>query len=315
MKINSKRLTIKYYRFANTTIQIQLPKDMLIPDNMQLFEVSNCDSVDKDGRSVSAADSKRKDSKRLSIDKFYQLDVVDKLAPIVQKFCAEYPDAKQILRPNMQILIAPEKECRIIKLEGAPAPYAVHIEDSPELSRVWVQKEMAAFLHIDTIFGSLLGLEKVMIKSGAMILHSAYMCREGKAVLFSAPSETGKSTQAGLWEKYRGTRQINGDRSLLVREADDNSLDGSCADSLSAKESCVKGSCANGQYERDKHAGVWYAYGWPICGSSEICHNEAYPIQAIVMLFQAKENTIKRLGPAAAMKKLMSQITMNMWNT
>ena len=97
--------------------------------------------------------------------------------------------------------------------------------------------------------------------------------------MFSAPSETGKSTQAGLWEQYRGTRQINGDRSLLVREKDG-----------------------------------WYAYGWPICGSSGICHNESYPIQTIVMLYQAKENVINRLGPAAAMKKVMSQITINMWN-
>ena len=32
------------------------------------------------------------------------------------------------------------------------------------------------------------------------------------------------------------------------------------------------------------------------------------------MLYQAKENSIRRLGMAEAMKKLMTQITMNMWN-
>lgn len=59
----------------------------------------------------------------------------------------------------------------------------------------------------------------------------------------------------------------------------------------------------------------WYAYGWPICGSSEICYNENYPIKAIVMLYQAKENVVKRLGMADAMKKVIPQITINMWDT
>ena len=105
------------------------------------------------------------------------------------------------------------------------------------------------------------------------------MLKDGKAVLFSAPSGTGKSTQAELWKTYRGTRQVNGDRSLLVKKEDG-----------------------------------WYACGWPICGSSEICHNEAYPIQTIVMLQQAKENKVQRLGLAAAVRKIVSQVTINMWN-
>lgn len=113
-----------------------------------------------------------------------------------------------------------------------------------------------------------------------MILHSAYMCYEDTAVLFSAPSETGKSTQAGLWEKYRGTWTVNGDRSLLIREEDG-----------------------------------WYANGWPVCGSSEICNNKSYPVRAIVMLSQAKENRISRLKGLEALRKVMEQITINAWNS
>ena len=118
-----------------------------------------------------------------------------------------------------------------------------------------------------------------MIDDGALILHSAYMNYRGKAVLFSAPSETGKSTQANLWEKYRDTYTVNGDRSLLIRENDG-----------------------------------WYAYGWPICGSSEICRNEVYPIQAIVMLKQAKENKAYPLKGFQAMREVMEQITINTWD-
>ena len=33
------------------------------------------------------------------------------------------------------------------------------------------------------------------------------------------------------------------------------------------------------------------------------------------MIHQAKENSIERLGVAGSVKRLLSQITMNMWNT
>lgn len=132
----------------------------------------------------------------------------------------------------------------------------------------------------DTVYLAAFSLEKQAIKDHSMILHSAYMCYEDTAVLFSAPSETGKSTQAGLWEKYRGTWTVNGDRSLLIREEDG-----------------------------------WYANGWPVCGSSEICNNKSYPVRAIVMLSQAKENRISRLKGLEALRKVMEQITINAWNS
>ena len=145
---------------------------------------------------------------------------------------------------------------------------------------VWFVPEVAEMLDQDTVYLAAFSLEKQAIKDHSMILHSAYMCYEDTAVLFSAPSETGKSTQAGLWEKYRGTWTVNGDRSLLIREEDG-----------------------------------WYANGWPVCGSSEICNNKSYPVRAIVMLSQAKENRISRLKGLEALRKVMEQITINAWNS
>ena len=97
--------------------------------------------------------------------------------------------------------------------------------------------------------------------------------------MFSAPSETGKTTQANLWEKYRGSRTVNGDRALL-----------------------------------GKRKGRWTAQGWPVCGTSEVCHNEEFPIRAVVMLSQAKENQAEQLPPGRAFPLLYSQITVNKWN-
>ena len=75
-------------------------------------------------------------------------------------------------------------------------------------------------------------------------------------ILFSGPSGIGKSTQAGLWTKYRKARVINGDRTLLKKE--------------------------NGR---------WMSLGWPICGSSEICYNEAYPVKAVIFLGQGNDQS------------------------
>ena len=247
----------RQYRFGHTTIEIRMPEIVTVPENMKIFEVQSNNT-----------------------EKIYDLEVTSDLRPYVQEFQTRYPNAQYIRRKNMQILYTGEAECRLIHIEGVPYPYAVHIEDGSSTVRAWISEEILPAVHIDTIFGSILGMEKLMLQYNQMILHSAYLCHNGKAILFSAPSETGKSTQAGLWEKYRGAKQINGDKSLLLKE-----------DS------------------------IWHAYGWPVCGSSEICHNESYPIQAIVMLFQAKENTIRRLNPSEAIKKLITQITINMWNS
>lgn len=247
----------KQYQFGHTIIEIHIPAEMKIPANMSLFEVQ--------------ADR---------VDKIYYLEFADKLFQVEQRFREENSDIKDYMRKNMRILVTKEKECRIIRFEGTMRPYGISVEENQEVTRVWVDFEVEHMMQYDTVFSSVLGLEKVVLRKNALILHSAYICRDGEAVLFSAPSETGKSTQANLWEQYRGTRTINGDRSLLVKESDG-----------------------------------WYAYGWAICGSSEICHNEAYPIHAIVMLHQAKENTVQRLSVLEALKKLMSQITINMWNS
>lgn len=58
----------------------------------------------------------------------------------------------------------------------------------------------------------------------------------------------------------------------------------------------------------------WKAYGWPVCGSSEICYNESFPIRAIVMLKQAKENKCYPIKGFQAIREVMEQITINTWD-
>lgn len=209
----------------------------------------------------------------------YQVEMTENLDEIKEDLLGK-KTGRVIYRDNLTVFQTLGGECRFINFLGMDWHYAVSSQEGMNQYHVWFVPEVAEMLDQDTVYLAAFSLEKQAIRDHAMILHSAYMCYEDTAVLFSAPSETGKSTQAGLWEKYRGTWTVNGDRSLLIREEDG-----------------------------------WYANGWPVCGSSEICNNKSYPVRAIVMLSQAKENRISRLKGLEALRKVMEQITINAWNS
>ena len=195
--------------------------------------------------------------------------------------CLPQPEGKVIARrPDLTVLQNGERESRLIGVKGNPDFYAFYQEVAADRAEVTIVRNRIAELHIDPVFTSLLALERRQIKKDAMVLHCAYIEYRGEAILFSAPSETGKTTQANLWEKYRGSRIVNGDRSLL-----------------------------------GKRDGRWTAQGWPVCGTSEVCHNESIPVRAVVMLSQAQENRAQRMTPGQAFPLLYSQITVNKWNT
>ena len=137
-----------------------------------------------------------------------------------------------------------------------------------------------SFLRKDnySIFNAL-ALEKVLLKHRAIVLHSAFIVWKGHAVLFTAPSGTGKSTQAALWKKYRDALIVNGDRTILR-----------------------------------KKEGKYYACGIPVCGSSDICLNMEVPLRAIVYLSQSKENLVEEIGVKERIKYLLSETTISFFN-
>ena len=182
-------------------------------------------------------------------------------------------------RQDLTVYETPFGEGRLIGRKGEQDFYACYQEVSEHQAEVFVSFQNIVDLRFDTVFTSLFALERRMIERNSLILHCAYMEYQGKGILFSAPSEIGKSTQASLWEKYRGSHTINGDRALLRK---------------------IKGK--------------WTACGWPVCGSSEICSLGDTPIYAIVMLKQGEKNQAVPLSPFQAFAQLYPQITINQWN-
>ena len=120
--------------------------------------------------------------------------------------------------------------------------------------------------------------EALLLRHGAMLLHSSLVMQEGKCVLFSGPSGAGKSTQARLWQEHLGSQILNGDR-CVIRSFD----------------------------------GVICGGGSPWCGTSGIRRREHGPIAGIFLVRQAPENKVTRLG-AEAFVPLLTQTTVNSWD-
>ena len=117
--------------------------------------------------------------------------------------------------------------------------------------------------------GSLLVKNKI-IKLNGLAVHASAVVDNNRGVIFSAPSGTGKSTHAKLWEKYRGARIINDDNPVL-RIFDNRT----------------------------------YVFGTPWSGSSDRFDNSSAELKAIVLLEQSKENRIMRLGAAETVQRFM----------
>lgn len=251
----------KLFRIGDFTFRLCAPEEITPPENFMKFEI------------------RPEDTGSLPVPEYtYHIEVSDRLKEPEGKIVARRPDLlvfQQKAEKNGQML-----ESRLIGVKGRPDPYAYYREVAPDRAEILLMRDEIQDLHIDPLFTSLLALERRMVWKDQMVLHCAYVEYQGEAILFSAPSETGKTTQANLWEKYRGSRTVNGDRSLL-----------------------------------GKTGGRWTAQGWPVCGTSEVCHNETIPVKAVVMLSQAKENRAERMAPGQAFPLLYSQITANKWNT
>lgn len=115
-----------------------------------------------------------------------------------------------------------------------------------------------------------------ILEQGGFCFHASAIQVDGEAVLFSADSGTGKSTHAGLWEKYLS------DRHQVVRLNDDKPV------------------------IRVNEDGVW-AYGSPWSGKHVIHTNAKAPVKALVFLEQAPENSIRALTPQEAFSLVFPQ--------
>ena len=124
-------------------------------------------------------------------------------------------------------------------------------------------------------------MEKMMLLCKGLILHSSFIVHQGKSILFTAPSGTGKSTQAALWERYAEAEIINGDRSVVWY---------------------------------DEASQRFMSSGLPFCGSSGINKVRTVPLGAVVFIEQSPSNSAVAQPESVAARKLFGEMSINKWN-
>lgn len=122
-------------------------------------------------------------------------------------------------------------------------------------------------------------MREIFVHNEVLFFHASQISYKGKGIIFTAPSGTGKTTQARLWEKYRGADIICNDRTLVRKRHD-----------------------------------KWSTYGYPIDGSEPIRSSAVNELGCIVLLEQSEENYIERLEVAKAVANLMPQLVLDVWN-
>ena len=109
-------------------------------------------------------------------------------------------------------------------------------------------------------------------------MHSSLIDWQGHGLMFLGPSGIGKTTQAELWNKYRDALIINGDI-VFVQETED----------------------------------AFLGWGTPWHGSSPYCENASVPVEALIVLKQATENSIRKLEGFEKVSEVSGSVFYPQW--
>ncbi len=112
-----------------------------------------------------------------------------------------------------------------------------------------------------------------LLDYGTLLIHGSALCMDGQAVIFVAPSGTGKSTHARLWRETFGDRvwMINDDKPMI------RMIDGKA-----------------------------FVYGTPWNGKHHLSTNACAPLKAIVKLTRDKTNHIEAMNSFDAYSTLVT---------
>lgn len=189
------------------------------------------------------------------------------------------PEGEPILIPGM--LVYPDENTSVRYVGSVNSGWQnayMRAEHRGKEHRIQVLcRTIPGMIGVKTVLNAL-EAEHLVTEQNGFIFHCSFIEWNGRAILFTAPSGTGKSTQAELWHQYKGARIINGDRAAL-RMAED----------------------------------VLIAEGIPFSGSSTYCENASVPITAVVYLRQAPQTSIRRMRGFEAFSRIWEGVSVNTW--
>lgn len=169
---------------------------------------------------------------------------------------------------------------RVQPMGTDPGSVTVYKKSDPFVSETFVIQKNIKTLLDERYFWNTVSFAQIMLLKKILFFHASFIEINGQGIIFSAPSGTGKSTQASLWEKYRQATVINGDKAGVMADGDNI-----------------------------------YVCGVPFCGTSGICHNRILPLKAIVLPEQAEKDSAAEICGASAVTQLMQNIHLDFSDT
>ncbi len=148
--------------------------------------------------------------------------------------------------------------------------YALTVEEADRMTIHLTKENLPWGTNVSQLYPQL-ALPHILLQRNKLLLHASYISTEHGAIVFTAPSGTGKSTQAELWRRHRNAFVVNGDRAVIAKEGENA-----------------------------------FAYGFPLSGSSTDCHNRTAKLLAIVSLQQAQKNEVRHLSASEALTALVN---------
>lgn len=241
----------RHYRFAGVELSVSMPNEVFYEDEHRLAPFA----VD-----------------RVEDPHVFRYETVEVLTPpsgdcVVQK-------------PGFRVFADQTRRIRYIGSMDR-FPDHIHIRACHDGKQHHIQLRQSAYpgrADVKAVLDSI-EAEHLIARIGGFVFHCAYIEIDGRAILFTAPSETGKSTQAELWRIHRGAQIINGDRAA-VRIVDGKAMAG----------------------------------GIPFAGSSSYCLNRSLPIAAVVYLGQAPVTSIRRMRGYESFARIWEGCSVNTWD-
>jgi len=160
---------------------------------------------------------------------------------------------------------------------GEDGPYVL-LQANENWHQIDIKSNVSTSLRIFRTFSEIAFRTTLLFYEG-LVVHAAAVKWNGKGIVFSAPAETGKTTQANLWKENLGATVLNGDRPAL-RVINGKSI----------------------------------VYGTPWSGSSPDFQNASAPLAAIIMLEQDKGNSIHELSTREAIGRLAARCFLPYWD-
>lgn len=261
--------TFQRFRIGTVIMQLNL-EDQLIPEEFFPFAISTPNTVTGSGDTIQANIGH-------ASGEVHTMPSADLTVSV--RFCQ--PTGRpvgKVLIYSEELLIVEAADCYSLIFLSSPDLISCQIDKEAHFACFYCHDRDSATFREELFHGIRFAWLLAAGQHGLYAIHSASILYKENAWLFSAPSGTGKSTHARLWQDLYSAPPLNGDLNLLgIRD------------------------------------GKPVVYGLPWCGTSGISTTATHPLGGVIFLQQSDRNYTEALTPDRRSLMLSQRLISPTW--